>query len=378
MAQIIFATGQALDTVPAGQKVAIFSWSSLKLYQKVGYPNYPDSWNLVTETTAGETYTSAAFTNATDIRIEAGPADAFYEIGAAPVISEPYGDITAAATPWVLAGLSAAQGGSATVKGGTSSTAGNAGGAATILGGVPGATGVGGAASVTAGAGGATSGAGGVASVTGGAGTNGNAAGGAATVTGGAGQGTGAGGAATITAGASGAGATGNGGDVSLVGGAAASTNGGGGSVILTPGAKAGSGIAGGVFLRSATSQIWRQQVVSTAEADGNQAVAAADMINGICVHTVTTGRTLTTPTGAELLAVCPADIAAGDSFDFTVITVGAGADDISTLTAGDGDITFVGPVTVGGTTGHGGTGDVATWRFRYTGANAFVGYRIA
>jgi hypothetical protein len=259
---------------------------------------------------------------------------------------------------------------------GLAATAG-AGGAVAIAGGATTTSGVGGAVSLVGGAG---SGAdvGGAAAVTGGLGGATNAAGGAAAVTAGAGQGTGAGAVASVVGGASGAGATGNGGNAAVTGGAAASTNGSGGSVVLTGGAKAGSGIAGGVFLRGSTGQIWRQQVVSTAETDAANAVAAADMINGICVHTVSTGRALTTPTGAALLAVCPASIAAGDSFDFTVITVGTGADDISTLTAGDADITFVGPVTVGGTTGHGGSGDVGTWRFRYTGANAFVGYRIA
>jgi hypothetical protein len=64
-----------------------------------------------------------------------------------------------------------------------------------------------------------------------------------------------------------------------------------------------------------------------------------------------------------------------GDAFRLHVITVGAGADDISTLTAGDGDVTFVGNVTVGpdaaGTCGYG------TWIFRMTGATTFVGYRV-
>lgn len=118
-----------------------------------------------------------------------------------------------------------------------------------------------------------------------------------------------------------------------------------------------------------------RKQSAATAKADGAESITAAQMINGIVVFTVTTGRTMTTPTGAAILAGCPTDIAAGDSFDFTLITIGAGADDIATLTAGDGDVTFVGSVTVGpsGSTFN----DFGTWRFRYTGANAFVGYRV-
>jgi len=65
-------------------------------------------------------------------------------------------------------------------------------------------------------------------------------------------------------------------------------------------------------------------------------------MVGGLVVQTITGASTLTTPTGALILAACPTDIAAGDAFLLRVITLGAGADDITTLTAGDGDVTFV------------------------------------
>lgn len=117
------------------------------------------------------------------------------------------------------------------------------------------------------------------------------------------------------------------------------------------------------------------QQPAATAEADGAQAVTAEQMIGGICVFTVTTGRTLTTPTGAAITSACPSDLAVGDAFEFHVITVGTGADDIATLTAGDGDVTFVGNVTVGPDSIH--FNGYGTWIFRYAGSNAWVGYRI-
>lgn len=117
------------------------------------------------------------------------------------------------------------------------------------------------------------------------------------------------------------------------------------------------------------------QQPAATAEVDGAQAVTAEQMIGGICVFTVTTGRALTTPTGAALTAACPSDLAVGDAFDFHLITLGAGAVAIATLTAGDGDITFVGDVTVGPAAAS--TTSGATFRFRYAGSNAWVGYRI-
>jgi hypothetical protein len=370
----IYANGVATVTLAANDKVAVFSYSPTKVYQQVGYPNQPDSWDLLVANAANTSYTSSAFASGATLRIEASASDAFYEVGADPVIGDPTADISAADATFTVTGLAAAQGGSVTMRGGTSSTAGNAGGAALVTGGTPGVTGVGGAATIAAGLGGATSGAGGVASLTGGAGTAGNSAGGISKIVGGAGQGTAAGGKAQVVGGASGAGATGNGAQAEVTGGAAASTNGSGGSVVLTPGAKAGSGIAGGVIQRSATGQYWKQQPAAVAKADGAETITGAQMIGGIVVFTVTQARTMTTPTGAALLAACPADIAAGDSFEFTMITLGAGADDIATLTAGDGDVTFVGDVTVG--PGAAGTTSSGTWCFRYAGVNAFVGYR--
>ena len=318
----IYANGEATFTVADTEKIAIFSNSSVKFYKQVGYPNFPSQWELIYATADGETYTSAAMSGATVCKLEASAAIAQYEVGAAPVIGEPLADQSFADATGIIQGLAAAQGGSSTLKGGTSSTAGNAGGAAAITGGQPGATGVGGAASVTGGIGGATSGKGGSASVVGGAATNGNAS---------------------------------------------------GGSVILAGGALNGSGLDGGVFNRG--SYQFRKQAAQVDKADGNQSVTGAQIIGGICVHTVTTGRTLTTPTGAAISSACPTDLAVGDSFDFTLITIGAGADDISTLTAGDGAVTFVGDVTVG--PGAAGTTSAGTFRFRNTGAGTWVGYRI-
>ena len=116
-------------------------------------------------------------------------------------------------------------------------------------------------------------------------------------------------------------------------------------------------------------------QDAPTAEATGAQAIAAADFVNGIVVHSVAAASALSTPTGAQIAAVLPTGITIGDAFYLHVITIGVGADDISTLTAGDGSVTFVGNVTVGpdaaGTAGYG------TWIFRMTGATSFVGYRV-
>lgn len=154
----------------------------------------------------------------------------------------PVTGLEGSAATFPIDGLAAAQGGSVTVKGGTSSTTGNAGGAVNVTGGTPGATGIGGAVAVAGGPGGATSAAGGAASVTGGAATASNSAGGAASLVGGAGSGSSAGGAITITSGA--AGATGVAGAVGISVGAA--TAGAGSNATITGGNGAGGTAAGG------------------------------------------------------------------------------------------------------------------------------------
>ena len=359
-----------------------------------------------------------AVTAATDSTVRVAMRSA--EIAAAAVATAT--SITGTAATLPIAGLAAAQGGAISVTGGASDTAALAGGAATLVGGLAGAEGVGGAASVTGGAGGTTSGTGGAAALTGGAAASaasnavggaasvvggigkGNLAGGAVAATGGVGGTTGAGGAVAVAGGTGGA-TSGTGGVVSLTGGAAhgsatnaaggaASLVGGagkgtgvGGAAAVTGGAAAGSGAGGNVTLTPGTSgsgiagairlvgDVFFKQDAPTAESDGNQAIAAADFVNGIVVFTLTTGRTLTTPTGAEIAAVLPAGVTTGDVFRLHVITVGTGEDDIATLTAGDAGVTFVGNATVGpdASTWNG----YGSWIFRMTGATAFVGYRV-
>lgn len=143
-------------------------------------------------------------------------------------------DITGSDSNLTIAGQAAAQGGTITLTGGTSSTSGNAGGPIAINGGTPGATGIGGSITLTGAAGGATSGAGGAVVSVGGAGTNGNAAGGANTSTGGAGQGSAAGGAAGLVGGAGGA--TGAGGAITITSGAGGGTSGAAGAVNIAVG----------------------------------------------------------------------------------------------------------------------------------------------
>lgn len=357
MATIIYSNGSAEVTVAANEKIAVFSNSPVTLSQRVGYPNFPNSWDHIETTDAGEQYVSSAFSAETVVRVEASAADAFYETGSAPSVSEPQADITAADATFTITGLAAAQGGYVNVVGGTSSTSGNAGGAAKLTGGEAGATGVGGAATVTGAAGGATSGAGGVASVTGGAGTAGNSAGGVGKVVGGAGQGSAAGGAAQVTGGAGGAtgaggaavisgaagGATsGIGGAVTIAAGAGTNGNASGGSVTVAAGAKNGSGLDGAIFLRSPISR-----KVTVATMTDTATIAVSSILAGTVKCTPTAAATYTMPTGAVIAAALPTEFITGDSLDFALVNVATNDTfDITVATAASGT-TMYGNLTV-------------------------------
>jgi hypothetical protein len=84
--QVIFAQGTATVTVPAGEKIAVQAYSPASVFQEVGYPNFPESQDLLT-TVDNTTYVSGAFTNATSVTIQAGASGAYYSIGVAPDIS---------------------------------------------------------------------------------------------------------------------------------------------------------------------------------------------------------------------------------------------------------------------------------------------------
>jgi hypothetical protein len=94
--QVIFAQGTATVTVPAGEKIAVQAYSPASVFQEVGYPNFPESQDLLT-TVENTTYVSGAFTNATSVTIQAGASGAYYSVGVAPDISnngnwQPQGD----------------------------------------------------------------------------------------------------------------------------------------------------------------------------------------------------------------------------------------------------------------------------------------------
>jgi hypothetical protein len=84
--EVIFAQGTATVTVPAGEKIAVQAYSPASVFQEVGYPNFPDSQDLLTVVN-NTTYVSSAFTNATNVTIQAGASGAYYSVGIAPDIN---------------------------------------------------------------------------------------------------------------------------------------------------------------------------------------------------------------------------------------------------------------------------------------------------
>jgi len=74
--------------VPASSAVTVFSRAPCKVFTRAGYPNFPESWNLLQDVAANTEYTSAAFTPATLVRIVADAADVLYAFGVNPVITE--------------------------------------------------------------------------------------------------------------------------------------------------------------------------------------------------------------------------------------------------------------------------------------------------
>ena len=97
---VVFAQGTATVTVPAGEKIAVQAYSPASVFQEVGYPNFPESQDLL-QVVENTTYVSAAFTNATSVTIQAGASGAYYSVGVAPDISN-NGNWQPQGTPGVL------------------------------------------------------------------------------------------------------------------------------------------------------------------------------------------------------------------------------------------------------------------------------------
>jgi uncharacterized protein YaiE (UPF0345 family) len=97
---IVFAQGTVTVAVPAGEKIAVQAYSPASVFQEVGFPNFPEANDLLS-VVENTTYVSSAFTNATNVIIQAGASGAAYAVGVSPVISDS-GKYQSQGTPGVL------------------------------------------------------------------------------------------------------------------------------------------------------------------------------------------------------------------------------------------------------------------------------------
>lgn len=85
---VVYPYGSQTITVAASDLVSVQSDDRVKISQIVAYPNFPDSIELVAEIQSG-TYTTSAFSAATDVIIEAGAAIVHFDYGAAASAANP-------------------------------------------------------------------------------------------------------------------------------------------------------------------------------------------------------------------------------------------------------------------------------------------------
>ena len=89
MSQIIYANGTATITIPATESVAVYTKGVATVYRNVGYPNVPETQDLL-GTTDNTEDVYGAYASGAEIVIEAGAAEVHYEIGVAPRVMDIY------------------------------------------------------------------------------------------------------------------------------------------------------------------------------------------------------------------------------------------------------------------------------------------------
>lgn len=110
--------------------------------------------------------------------------------------------------------------------------------------------------------------------------------------------------------------------------------------------------------------------------ATGTATLTSAQMLGGILVSTPGAAVNYTTLTGTLLKAALPMGFLANDSFDLTIINIGATTQNVTLV--GGTDVTIVGEAILrpgaDAATLHGGQG---TWRFRNSTGVTWIAYRI-
>lgn len=92
MSNIVYPNGRVEVAVAASDKVAVFSEGGVVISQITGYPNVPNTIDIVAEIASGQ-HTTAAFSAATTVIIEAGASPVYYEVGTDAVVKNIRGQV---------------------------------------------------------------------------------------------------------------------------------------------------------------------------------------------------------------------------------------------------------------------------------------------
>jgi hypothetical protein len=88
MSSRLYKDGTVEFAIDASDKLAIYSVDGVKVYVKPLNTSTPGAWALLKELTPDTDYTSAAFTTAKEVKLEAKYGEVLYAVGTDPVISE--------------------------------------------------------------------------------------------------------------------------------------------------------------------------------------------------------------------------------------------------------------------------------------------------
>lgn len=92
MSNIVYPNGRVEVAVAASDKVAVFSEGGATISQVVGYPNVPSTTDVLASITSGQ-HTTAAFSAAATVTIEAGASPVYYEVGTDAVVKAIHGEV---------------------------------------------------------------------------------------------------------------------------------------------------------------------------------------------------------------------------------------------------------------------------------------------
>lgn len=90
---IIYPNGTARFDVASGSAITVVARDGAQIYQRVNHPNQPDSEQLLYEIVGDGAYTVPALSESAQIRVEAGPSGAEYDVGVTPQVRMPFADM---------------------------------------------------------------------------------------------------------------------------------------------------------------------------------------------------------------------------------------------------------------------------------------------